>query len=172
MELNGRIVKNSTEYELQYWSIKKRAKRAVWIYISLILIIGIAEIVYYEGLYSIAFGYFVVMLRTFFITNFFIKSWHDNLREGTKKKIPFWWGILTVILLSFDLLASLLLIIPCLFLYLSSGISLLIAYFDFCMLMLAVVPFLLYYWIMWLRIYRWTWDELQLPVQERKRIYR
>lgn len=172
MKISGKNIESSTEYELLHFSVKKRAKKAAMIYMLIIFITIVVEIVYYGYDLSRSIEFCVIMLRTAFITGFFIKSWHHNLQEGARKKLPFWWGILTIILLSFDLLASLLLIIPCLLLYFDTGIWLLMAYFDIVMLMLAVVPFLLYYCSNWLRIYRWTWEELQLSKQERKRICR
>ena len=172
MKIGGKNIENGTEYELLYLSVKKRAKRAAMIYMLIIFIASVAEMVYYGYDLSRPIEFCVIMLRTAFITGFFTKSWHDNLREGARKKLPLWWGILTIILLSFDLLASLLLIIPCLLLYIDTGIWLLMVYFDILMLMLAVIPFLLYYCAKWMHIYRWTWEELQLPVQERKRICR
>ena len=176
MIIDGQEIKNSTEYELQYLSLKKRAYRAVviysLIYFFMIIFSYFVDIIYSGNSWLIAFENIVFMLRVAFIKTFFYRSWHNNLREEDRKNAPFWWGIIVIIMLSFDLFYSIMLIVPCFILYFGMGTWLWLVYADILMLMLAVVPFLLYYWSKWLHIYRWTWAELQIPVQERKRIYR
>lgn len=93
MIINGQEIENSTEYELQYLSLKKRTYRALVIYFLIYFLMfifpNIVDIIYSGIDWSITLECIVFMLRAAFIKAFFCRSWHNNLREEDRKKAPF-----------------------------------------------------------------------------------
>lgn len=172
MRISGRYIKNQSEYAVLYAGIHFRARSfaaiavclwgaEVWVNTSLLQADG-------WTIFGMSIG-FVLRCIAFMC---FMMPWHDESVKASEGIFPFWLGIIDIILVCINWLSCVSALVSLAFAYLETGAWILLVYIAIASASFIFLPIVFYYFIQWLRIYRWTWDELQLPVQERKRIYR
>lgn len=182
MNLLGQSINDKLEYELLYIKYKQRAK-----VFSLILIFACAVdlfAAFIDLIYSIVFNQWGweriwtilgILLRILVALVFIEYRWHGDYSEdfakGRKGVYPVWLGKIEIVITCTNWLFSFSLPSFIIF-YIETGKWTLLIYSITCSLMLLILPFIFYYLVQWLRIFRWTWEELQLPVQRRKKLYK
>lgn len=172
MRIGSKIIRNADDYENYYISFHKHTVKVAGLFgavcaLELIILTVITD--WNASTLGILLG---IAFKELTVFGFFLNGWHPTLRESKSKIVPAWLGWITLVMLCLNFLSYLATIPTMLVLYIEVKAWYLVVYFFTSIIMVTVIAYLFVYWRTWFIYFRWTWEELQIPVQERKRIYR
>lgn len=171
------------EYEETYRATKKEINRVIRIYnlfcIAEIVAICIALIVIgFVYNYNLTFvdimspfiGVGIRLLLLGFVGEY---PWHENIlecadREARKKTLPYAFVVFITTCVGINAVGSILGLISTFILIFYIGEWWLIFLIIELSVNAVIMPFILFHLKKYFRYYRWTWEELQLPIKERK----
>ena len=199
MKIGKHDVTGEAKYEQLYLNIKKWFKRMYLAYdIVLIFELIFILILHYNSQVIDVWTLFgiicIIGIRLGFLGAVANSQWHDNSVEqshglkfllvfGTNKNsadtkeenidtLRFSIAVINTILCGMILLSALASFPNCLIFYIDYNYwYFLVAVLD-CIVTAVIMSFILYYIIQYFKYFRWTWEELQLPPEERKAHYK
>lgn len=178
-------VNSEAGYEALYRGVERKFKscaRAVTILLAIhfvfILIIAGIGLIAFDSLYGIIVGKAVqvILISLFLEPRWHLVVDHNYLNINPVKQIkilPYWAAVLGVVLIVISIIAGIGTFFTEVFYdYRDTGFLPYIVEGILNLLGAIVMCFVLYYLQQYFRWYRWTWDELLLPPEERKAQYR